>query len=247
MMGNGYSGSWLPIVPLWMGVILVGVWAVPRLAQRGSAGSNSGTGILLAAVALVAGAGMWMAADNSRDDPWGPWDRVEMHGRGVGPGWAWLAGDGDRVNNLAEARDRAEIFAATLGPDLEVAEVMRFSNNYYAELAEADGTLVTTALVDPQSGAVHLEFGPATMWNSRFAMMPIGGTDRELRPADAHAIALRWAEQRGFTVGAAEHFPGHYTLHTLRGGDIEGMVSVNATTRVVWPHAWHGTFVERAE
>jgi hypothetical protein len=37
--------------------------------------------------------------------------------------------------------------------------------------------------------------------------------------------------------------PGYYTLHTLRGEQVVGMISVNAATGAVWPHTWHGRFI----
>ncbi|MEW1774585.1 hypothetical protein [Streptomyces sp. NPDC086777] len=43
---------------------------------------------------------------------------------------------------------------------------MRFSNGYYAQLLDSCGKGATEALVDPGSGAVQPEFGPATMWNT---------------------------------------------------------------------------------
>jgi hypothetical protein len=52
-----------------------------------------------------------------------------------------------------------------------VGEVMRFTNNYYAELLEKNGRLATEVLVEPASGAVYLEYGPAMMWNTRYGMM----------------------------------------------------------------------------
>ena len=41
-------------------------------------------------------------------------------------------------------------------------------------------------------------------------------------------------------------FPGYYTLETLKGGKITGMISVNATTGAVWPHWWHGPFIAKS-
>jgi hypothetical protein len=41
-------------------------------------------------------------------------------------------------------------------------------------------------------------------------------------------------------------FPGYYTLETLKGGRISGMVSVNASTGAVWPHWWHGAFIAKS-
>jgi hypothetical protein len=152
------------------------------------------------------------------------------------------------VDDLAEARDRAEEFADTLAPDLRVGEVMRFTNNYYAELEESDGALATEVLVDPSTGAVQLEFGPAMMWNTRYGMMARAGAPTQISPEQAQQIAQAWADDRdGLTVAEPDIFPGYYTLHTLNDDRIEGMLSVNAITGTVWDHNWHGDFQEISE
>jgi len=68
-------------------------------------------------------------------------------------------------------------------------------------------------------------------------------------PAEAERIADEWLEAQGtrLRAGEAEPFPGYYTLHTLRGDRVEGMLSVNAYTGAVWYHWWHGRFLEMEE
>ncbi len=49
---------------------------------------------------------------------------------------------------------------------------------------------------------------------------------------------------------ADEHvdpFYGYYTLHILRDGEVVGMLSVNGFTGQVFPHTWHGEFLEMTE
>lgn len=88
-----------------------------------------------------------------------------------GPGMMGYAsgGSGEPVNDLAGAKRRAQRFAARL--DLRVGEVMQFERNYYAELVGPGGDGATEVLVDPATGAVFLEYGPAMMWNTRYGMM----------------------------------------------------------------------------
>jgi hypothetical protein len=67
--------------------------------------------------------------------------------------------------------------------------------------------------------------------------------------ADAHALAQRWldANQRGVQVERdGDSFPGYFTLETLKGGRIVGMISVNASTGAVRLHWWHGRFVAKS-
>jgi len=45
----------------------------------------------------------------------------------------------------------------------------------------------------------------------------------------------------------ADPFYGYYTLHVLRDGEVEGMLSVNGYTGQVFLHSWHGEFIEMSE
>jgi hypothetical protein len=42
-------------------------------------------------------------------------------------------------------------------------------------------------------------------------------------------------------------FYGYYTIDTQTDGEIVGMLSVNGFTRQVFPHTWHGEFIEMVE
>lgn len=226
------------------------------------------TGLWVPLVALVAvlASGAWLVTQQPDfNDRWADWGNSTSGPRtgggwGMGPGggdgmmgesgYGWLPGNGEPVVDLAQARDRANEFAKTLESDLQVGEVMKFSNQYYAEVQEPDGTKATEVLVDPDNGAVQLEFGPARMWNTRFGMMSGGyGTRSEVTASQAQGIANEWLADRhdGLTADAAEAFPGYYTLHTLRGDKIEGMLSVNSTSGDVWYHSWHGDFQGMSE
>jgi hypothetical protein len=216
---------------------------------------------------------------------------------------------------IADARTRAQTFADKLG--LKTDEVLHFQRNYYVMLVETNGRPATEVLVDPATGAVGIELGPAMMWNAKYGMlsgrygaqmmssdamrqmmgryggdysgmmggrgyggmmggtttlprqMPggmmgggyggmMGGTTAPTAPstptptgsvslARAHELAQAWldANEPGVNVETGgDAFPGYYTLETLRKGQVEGMISVNAGSGVVWPHWWHGQFVE---
>jgi hypothetical protein len=65
--------------------------------------------------------------------------------------------------------------------------------------------------------------------------------------AEALALAQGYLDQRQSGVRASSEvhsFPGYYTIHTLQDGKTVGMLSVHAETGWVWPHTWHGAFVE---
>lgn len=208
---------------------------------------------LFLAVAALAAAGGLHASAALGQEPGSP-------GWNGGPGmmgYGYLAGDGKAVTGLVDARRRAARLADRWG--LRAGEVMRFERNYYVELVDGKGRGATEVLVQPRSGAVSIEYGPATMWNTRYGLMggsamggmggmmgAAGAGEPTVTPAEAVRIADRWLRSRGLRAGEAEAFPGYYTLHTLRSGKVTGMLSVNAYTGAVWLHTWHGAFVSMA-
>ena len=118
--------------------------------------------ILVGALTALASSIGWAA---TRDGD-GGWSMMRYGGAGM---MGYAANGGEPVRGLADAKRQAQRFADRL--DLEVGEVMRFTNHYYAELEERDGRLATEVLVEPETGAVYLEYGPAMMWNTRYGMM----------------------------------------------------------------------------
>jgi hypothetical protein len=168
-------------------------------------------------------------------------------GGGMMAGYA-LPGNGVPVRDLDAARQRAQVFADRW--ELRAGEVMQFDNGFYVELRTAKGRHATEVLIDPATGAVQIEYGPAMMWNTSYGMhagQP-AGTAR-VSPAEAATIAQRWLdrERSGLTAHEPEAYPGYFTLHTLRDGKISGMMSVNAYTGAVWYHTWHSRYVAMSE
>jgi hypothetical protein len=234
-------------------------------------------------------------------------------------GYGYTAVKASPVSGIAYARARAQTFADKLG--LKTDEVMHFQRNYYVKLVDASGKPATEVLVDPATGAVSIEFGPAMMWNTKYGMASgrygaqmmsgdamrqmmgryggdysgmmggrgygdmmgttttvprqtpggmmgggdgggmMGGGGTTTGPATpttpqttgnvsvdrAHELVQAWldANEPGVKVETAgDVFPGYYTLETLRNGQIEGMISVNASSGAVWPHWWHGQLIE---
>jgi len=156
-----------------------------------------------------------------------------------------LPGDGHAVTTPAAARMRAQAFADRLGDRLHAGEVMQFANGYYSELLTATGAGATEVLIDPSSGAVSLEYGPAMMWNTRYGIHPAADVTPQVSAPQAVTDAQAWLDARhtGLTAEDPTAFPGYYTVHTRHAGTIAGMMSVNAVTGAVWYHTWHGTFI----
>jgi len=124
--------------------------------------------VLVVAVALLVGSvGFAVAATNG-----GGWrmhaNAFSMMGSG-GKSQAWYRQGSGPVADIPAARARAQQFADRLG--LKTAEVMQFSNNFYVRLDDKTGHGATEVLVDPKTGDVSLEYGPAMMWNTRYGMM----------------------------------------------------------------------------
>ncbi|MGZ8715626.1 MAG: hypothetical protein ACXWYO_00790 [Gaiellaceae bacterium] len=118
--------------------------------------------VLVAALAGLIGSGAWaVSREATHGNGW-------MHNGSTSWMMGYRNGDPQSVRTIGEARKQAQSFADRL--DLKVAEVMQFTNNYYARLDDTSGKPATEVLVDPSSGRVSLEYGPAMMWNTRYGM-----------------------------------------------------------------------------
>lgn len=174
--------------------------------------------------------------------------------------------------SLDQARQAVEGFLGELGnEDLALGEVMIFDNHAYAEIVEeSTGIGAMEVLVDPSTRAVYPEHGPNMMWNLKYS--PMGGfggfgmmggfrrqwapeppdisTEMPVTPEQAIEIARQYLESELPGTAPAEEadrFYGYYTLHVLRDGEPVGMLSVNGFSGAVFPHTWHGDFVEMSE
>jgi len=143
---------------------------------------------------------------------------------------------------------------------------MIFSNHAYAQIVdESTGAGAFEVLVDPVTGNVFPEPGPNMMWNTDYGHMNgfgggmMGGmmgswnnapeAEAGVTAEEAIQIAQRYLDANlpGTTADeTADAFPGYYTLHVLQDGEIIGMLSVEAITGQVFPHHWHGEFIDMA-
>ena len=122
---------------------------------------------------------------------------------------------------------------------------MWFDNGFYVELKDGAGKPATEVIVDPRTGSVSTEPGPAMMWNTRFGMQTRGGDAGAVDAAKARTIATSWlaANQAGTSIGSIDAYPGYFTVDLQRGGVVSGMMSVSSVTGAVWYHVWHGAFI----
>jgi hypothetical protein len=118
--------------------------------------------ILVAALVGLAGSGAWaVSREANHGNGW-------MHSGSTSWMMGYRGGGAHPARTIGEARRQAQSFADRL--DLKVAEVIQFTSNYYARLDDQSGKPATEVLVDPSSGRVSLEYGPAMMWNTRYGM-----------------------------------------------------------------------------
>ena len=174
--------------------------------------------------------------------------------------------------SIEAAQGAVESFLDGFGnPDLALKEVMIFDNHAYAEIIEkSTGIGAMEVLIDPLSLTVYPEHGPNMMWNLKYSGMGsmmggmMGGwrtwqnsgpasqlsAEMPISPEQAVKLAQVYLDANlpGIQVeGHADQFYGYYTLHTVRAGQISGMLSVNGYSGQVFPHTWHGAFITMSE
>jgi len=176
-----------------------------------------------------------------------------MHGS-----WGWgTSTSGEPISNEEVVHAAEDYIAAYGGASLELAEVMVFDNHFYAEARETEtGRYAYEFLIDRFSGRISLEPGPNMMWNEKYGhmrggMMSFFRSSRSSDPMpvdedEAIEAAQAYLDRYVPDLQVDDHadaFYGYYTLHTLRNGEIVGMLSVNGYTGAVWLHSWHGVYL----
>ncbi len=159
----------------------------------------------------------------------------------------WPPGDGVVVPSIPAARTRAATAARPAG--LHLGEVIWFDNGFYVDLKDGTGNPATEVIVDPRTGAVSTEPGPAMMWNTRFGMPVVSqGANTSAGAVDAtkaRAIATAWlaANRAGTAIGNVDAYPGYFTVDLKRDGVVSAMMSVSSSSGAAWYHTWHGAFI----
>ncbi len=148
--------------------------------------------------------------------------------------------------------------------DLHIGEIMIFDNHAYAEIVEFDtGVGAMEVLVDPSTLSVYPEYGPNMMWNQKYSHMRgnmigggfNGGIDENysvmpISNDEAVKIAQDYLSSYAKDLDADDHadpFYGYYTIHTIKEGEVYGMLSVNGYNGRVFIHSWHGDFIEMSD
>ena len=154
------------------------------------------------------------------------------------------------------AEEVAENYLENLqDPDLAIDEIMEFEYNYYVVYYEENtGVGAFEMLVDKENGRIFPEYGPNMMWNLKYGhggiMGPRGMGSGTGNPLPATQVmdedtCLEIAQgfldssYQGSQAEDPHPFYGYYTVHTLRDGEIFGMLSVNQYTGETLYHNWH--------
>ncbi len=177
----------------------------------------------------------------------------------MGGGWGGYNPNAKPITTDQAADAVQGYLKAYYGDRLVLTEIMDFAWNYYAGVEEKDGGIhAMELLIDKYTGRVSPEMGPNMMWNAKYSPMVgmmggmMGGyrgglptTNMTVSAEQAKTLAQQYLDANlpGLTVAEADIFYGYYTLHILKDGKIEGMLSVNGYTGDVWYHTWHGTFL----
>ncbi len=179
-----------------------------------------------------------------------------MTSPGMTGGWGGYNPDAEQIT-IDDAAEAVERYLSAYKQDLALAEVMEFAWNFYAEVEEEDtGIHAMELLIDKYTGQVSPEIGPNMMWNTKYSpmsgMMGSQSTATAEMPitteqAKGNAQQFLDANLSGVILGEVDTFYGYYTLHTLKDGQIEGMLSVNGYNEAVWYHNWHGPFIDMEE
>jgi hypothetical protein len=162
---------------------------------------------------------------------------------------------GQRIS-IDEASNLAKQYVSNYGNNLQVSEVMEFSDNFYVVVKESNtGRGAFELLIDPFTGAIYSEPGPNMMWNFKYS--PMGGMMGGFQSGD-NTLSLDQAVQRAKNYLDANlagakisldgiSFYGHYTFDYQINNKTTGMLSVNGVTGDVWLHTWHGSFIQEVE
>ncbi len=187
------------------------------------------------------------------------WGQPDNFGR-VGPGMMGKGGyfqdgarQGERVS-INEAFEVAQEYAGEMADNLRVVEVMEFSRNFYAVVLESDtGRGAVELLIDPYTARVMLEMGPTRMWNTRYGHAQLRVDEF---PTNSVTMAQAASAAQAFLDAKIEgvvldpegiDFYGYYSFDYAVDGETTGMLSVNGITGRVWPHTWHGEFIDEKE
>ncbi|MBE0429733.1 MAG: hypothetical protein IBX61_07645 [Thermoleophilia bacterium] len=169
-----------------------------------------------------------------------------------------------RPISIDEANDAAGRFLDYYdGAQLQVGEIIEFSNGFYARIEEREtGAGAFEIVINRNTGAVLFGPGPSLAWNTKYGpgygygMMDRGyrqvlrgandaTTDMPVEADDARDRARDYLERQfpGATAGEPAAFYGYYTLKVTMDQRTLGLLSVDGYDGRIWFHSWLGAFL----
>lgn len=169
------------------------------------------------------------------------------HCGGTGPAY----GDDKSPITIDDAKKSVDQYLTDTGnDDLELAELLQFSNHFYAGVKEkSTGKYAFELIINKYTGAVFPEMGPNMMWNTKYGHINTVNNEASVSEKQVLKNAQDYLDSAlpGSKVNDADSFYGYYTMEVTQDGRITGMLSVNSNTGAVWYHGWHGTFEKELE
>jgi hypothetical protein len=163
-------------------------------------------------------------------------------------------GQGTTSITLDQAVQSVQTYAAGLGANFQVAQVLEFQNGFYAVITEKDtGRGAVEVLIDPFRGMVLREAGPSLQWNLKYGREQNSSAstgDNSVTIDQARAAAQAYLDKAHAGAQLNEGgvaFYGYYTFDYSIGGKTAGVVSVNGITQQVWEPVGLGAFVADKE
>jgi hypothetical protein len=156
---------------------------------------------------------------------------------------------------LEEARQQAAAFAAKVGSNIEVAEVLEFERNFYAVLVEKDtGRGAMEIMANRYGRGISLEAGVDMLWNLKYGpamrRKTADSTDNTLTLEEARQAAGEYLGTKlsGATLQEDGYsFYGYYSFKYSVDGKTAGILSVNGLTGEVRLHNGQGAFLSEQE
>jgi hypothetical protein len=168
-----------------------------------------------------------------------------------------------RAMTLERAEGIAERYLDSVAdPDIAIDEIMEFEYNFYVVYFERSTRIgAFEMLIDKENGRIFPEYGPNMMWNVKYGHGGMMGGPGMMGPYAPPLGSIVLDEEEATEIAQAfldEVYPeseaeeshafyGYYTIHTTKGGEVSGMLSVNEYTGAVWYHNWHGAYIQSKE
>ncbi len=154
-------------------------------------------------------------------------------------GILWGSFIGSKALSIDKAHKVAERYLNSIDDqELAIAEVMEFEENFYVVYNEKSTRIgAFEMLIDKGTGRIFPEYGPNMMWNDKYGHHGTMGSGMmgeswssgraALDEEEAVELAQMFLDKQfsGAVADDPHPFYGYFTLHTVRDGEIFGMLS----------------------